>query len=118
MLYSSGNPASPLNAYDDTKGFMLDLFGKSYKLFSVATNGTVEYRAETDTEFLRCFFDTTNNKWMVYDKSGTAYYFGETSSTRRENQNRLDQWCNEHLPLGAGPDRDGHRRLDDDCLCQ
>jgi len=85
MLYSSGNPASPLNAYDDTKGFMLDLFGKSYKLFSVATNGTVEYRAETDTEFLRCFFDTTNNKWTVYDKSGTAYYFGETSSTRLSN---------------------------------
>jgi type II secretory pathway pseudopilin PulG len=82
MLYSSGNPASPLNAYDDTKGFMLDLFGKSYKLFSVATNGTVEYRAETDTDFLRCFFDTTNNKWTVYDKSGTAYYFGETSSSR------------------------------------
>jgi RHS repeat-associated protein len=82
MLYSSGNPATPLNAYDDTKGFMLDLFGKSYKLFSVATNGTVEYRAETDTEFLRCFFDTTNNKWTVYDKSGTAYFFGETSSSR------------------------------------
>jgi RHS repeat-associated protein len=82
MLYSTGNPATPLNAYDDTKGFILDLFGKSYKLFSVATNGTVEYRAETDTDFLRCFFDTTNNKWTVYDKSGTAYYFGETSNTR------------------------------------
>jgi len=86
IQYPTGSLVLPLNQYDDTKGFMLDLFGKSAKLFSVATNsGVVEYRAETDTEFLRCFFDTTNNKWTVYDKSGTAYYFGETTSTRVSN---------------------------------
>ena len=85
IAYSTGNPSSPLNQYDDTKGFMLDLFGRTYKLFSVATNGTVEYRAETDTDFLRCFFDTANNEWTVYDKSGNAYYFGETSSSRVSN---------------------------------
>ena len=85
IVYGSGSPALPLNQYDDTKGVMLNLLGKSCKLFAVATNGTVEYRAETDTDFLRCFFDTTNNKWTVYDKSGTAYYFGETSSSRVVN---------------------------------
>lgn len=86
MLYGTGSPALPLDKYDDTKGFMLDLFGASYKIFSVATNGSiVEYRAETDTEFLRCFFDTTNNKWTVYDKSGNAFYFGETSGSRVSN---------------------------------
>jgi len=86
IVYGSGSPASPQNQYDDSKGFMLDLFGKSAKLFSVATNGTiVEYRAETDTDFLRCFFDTTNNKWIVYDKSGTAYFFGESTGSRVSN---------------------------------
>ena len=86
IAYSSGSPAAPLNQYDDTKGFMLNLFGKGYKLFSVNTNGTiVEYRAEVDTDFLRCFLDTGNNLWTVYDKSGTAYYFGETSATRVSN---------------------------------
>lgn len=86
IAYSSGSPQAPLNQYDDTKGFMLNLFGKGYKLFSVNTNGTiVEYRAEVDTDFLRCFLDTVNNLWTVYDKSGTAYYFGETSATRVSN---------------------------------
>ncbi|HEX3624716.1 MAG TPA: SpvB/TcaC N-terminal domain-containing protein, partial [Verrucomicrobiae bacterium] len=48
MAYSSG---SPLTQYDDSKGFMLNLFGKSSKLFSVATNsGVVEYRSEVDTD--------------------------------------------------------------------
>jgi len=86
IAYSSGSPQAPLNQYDDTKGFMLNLFGKGYKLFSVNTNGTiVEYRAEVDTDFLRCFLDTVNDFWTIYDKSGTAYYFGETSSTRVSN---------------------------------
>jgi RHS repeat-associated protein len=80
IKYSSG---APLNQYDDSKGFILNLFGKELKLFAVATNSSVvEYRAETDTDFLRCFLDTSNNKWTVYDKSGDAYYFGETASSR------------------------------------
>ncbi|MGH7952438.1 MAG: toxin TcdB middle/N-terminal domain-containing protein, partial [Limisphaerales bacterium] len=83
IKYSSG---VPLNQYDDTKGFILNLFGKESKLFSVATNGSVvEYRTEADTEFLRCFLDTSNNKWTVYDKSGDAYYFGEAASSRVVN---------------------------------
>ena len=86
IAYSSGSPRAPLNQYDDTKGFMLNLFGKPYKLFSMNTNGTiVEYRAEVDTDFLRCFLDTGNNLWTVYDKSGTAYYFGESAATRVSN---------------------------------
>ncbi|HEY1787839.1 MAG TPA: toxin TcdB middle/N-terminal domain-containing protein [Verrucomicrobiae bacterium] len=86
IAYSTASPPAPLTQYDDTKGFMLNLFGKGYKLFSVATNGlVVEYRAEVDTDFLRCFLDTGNDLWTVYDKSGTAYYFGETTNTRISN---------------------------------
>ena len=85
IVYGNGSTALPLNQYDDSKGFLLNLFGRAYKLFAVATNSAVEYRAETDTEFLRCFFDTTNNNWLVYDKSGTAYFFGESSSSRVGN---------------------------------
>ena len=86
IAYSTATPPAPLNQYDDSKGFMLNLFGKGYKLFSVATNGTlVEYRAEVDTEFLRCFLDTANNNWTVYDKSGNVYYFGESAGSRVAN---------------------------------
>lgn len=86
IAYSSASPKAPLNGYDDTKGFMLNLFGKGYKLFSVNTNGSIiEYRAEVDTDFLRCFADTNNNNWIVYDKNGTAYYLGESTATRVSN---------------------------------
>ena len=67
-------------------GFLLDLYGKEYKLFAVATNSTtVEYRAETDTDYLRCFLTTNNNSWTVYDKSGNAYLFGQSASSRESN---------------------------------
>jgi RHS repeat-associated protein len=86
IAYSTATTPAPLTAYDDTKGFMLNLFGKGYKLFSVATNSpVVEYRAEVDTELLRCFLNTNNNNWTVYDKSGNAYYFGETTNSRVAN---------------------------------
>ena len=86
VAYSTGTPPSPLNQYDDSKGFILNLSGRESKLFAVATNSPlIEYRAEVDTDFLRCFCDTNNNNWTVYDKSGNVYYFGETTSTRVAN---------------------------------
>ena len=86
IAYSTATTPAPLTQYDDTKGFMLNLAGKGYKLFSVATNGAVvEYRAETDTEFLRCFCDTNNNNWTANDKSGNVYYFGESAGSRVTN---------------------------------
>ncbi|MGA2279421.1 MAG: RHS repeat-associated core domain-containing protein [Verrucomicrobiota bacterium] len=86
IAYSTAATPAPLTQYDNSKGFMLNLLGKGYKLFSVATNGAlVEYRAEVDTEFLRCFCDTNNNNWTVYDKSGDVYYFGESASSRMAN---------------------------------
>ncbi len=86
IAYSYANPPAPLKQYDDSKGFMLNLSGKGYKLFSVQTNGAlVEYRAEVDTDFLRCFCDTNNNNWTVYDKGGNAYSFGSTTNTRVAN---------------------------------
>jgi RHS repeat-associated protein len=86
IAYSTATPPAPLTQYNDSKGFIMNLSGKELKLFSVATNGTlVEYRAEVDTDFLRCFLDTNNNNWTVYDKGGNAYYFGETTNTRVAN---------------------------------
>jgi hypothetical protein len=76
----------PLKQYDDSKGFILNLFGKELKLLPTATNGTLlEFDAEVNTDFLRCILDTSNNKWQVYDKSGNVYYFGQTGSSRVVN---------------------------------
>lgn len=75
MKYNADTLAKPLMQYDDTKGFVFNLFGKSAKLLQVSPPNGNEYRAEVDTDFIRCIFDTTNNRWDVYDKSGNVYRF-------------------------------------------
>ena len=76
----------PLKQYDDTKGFILNLFGKEFKLLPTATNGAyLEFDAEVNADFLRCICDTNNNKWAVYDKSGNIYYFGQIAGSRVVN---------------------------------
>ena len=83
LQYSTATPAIPQTAYDDSKGFLLSLFGKEIKLLPTGTNN--EYRAEVDTAFLRCVLDATNNQWWVYDKSGNVYSFGQTTNSRVAN---------------------------------
>jgi RHS repeat-associated protein len=83
MKYSTANPQAPLDQYDDSKGFILNLFGKEFKLLPTAI--TNEFDAEVDTEFLHCILDTTNDRWLVYDKSGDVYYFGQTGGSRTGN---------------------------------
>ncbi|MGA2280933.1 MAG: SpvB/TcaC N-terminal domain-containing protein [Verrucomicrobiota bacterium] len=83
LQYSTAVPAVPQTAYDDGKGFLLNLFGKEIKLLPTATAN--EYRSEVDTAFLRCVLDTANNKWLVYDKSGTVYSFGQSTNSRVAN---------------------------------
>lgn len=79
IAFSTAATPAPLNQYDDSRGFILNLFGKEIKLLPVGGN---EYRPEVDTDFLRCVLDTANNKWAIYDKSGNVYYFGQASSSR------------------------------------
>ncbi|MCO5050791.1 MAG: pre-toxin TG domain-containing protein [Verrucomicrobiae bacterium] len=82
MLYDASSPPLPLKQYDPAKGFILNLFGKQMKLL---TNSASEYRAEVDKDFLRCQFDTANNRWDVFDKSGTVYRFGYTNRVLNPN---------------------------------
>lgn len=80
IKYSTATPPAPTNQYDNTKGFILNLFGRELKLLPTAT--TNEFDAEVDTDFLRCMLDTANNRWLVYDKSGNVYSFGQTSGSK------------------------------------
>jgi YD repeat-containing protein len=83
ILYSTATPPAPLTQYDNSKGFMLNLFGKEFKLLPTGTPN--EFDAEVDTEFLHCICDTNNNNWTVYDKSGNVYHFGESAGSRVVN---------------------------------
>lgn len=96
MQYSTASPQVPVYKYQDTNGFILNLFGKQTKLLPTGSSSGnyVEYDPEVDTEFVRCFLNTysTNDQWIVYDRSGNAYYFGETDASRIGETNSL--WNN------------------------
>jgi RHS repeat-associated protein len=99
----------PLKQYDDSKGFILNLFGRQFKLLPTATNGSyLEFDAEVNTDFLRCICDTNNNKWQVYDKSGNIYYFGQIAGSRVANPkwsggyNITFQWGLDQIDTATG----------------
>jgi RHS repeat-associated protein len=75
-------PPAPKLEYDDSKGFVFNLFGKQGRLISIGNN---EYRAEVEQDFMRFIFDPTNNRWQVYDKSGNMFYFGKNVPSRIQN---------------------------------
>jgi YD repeat-containing protein len=78
--YDDPNDAYP-GQYDDDKGFVASLGSVGSRLVLVDEVNDV-YRAETDQAFLKYIFDKDNNQWLVIDKSGNKYYFGETSQGR------------------------------------
>lgn len=75
--------ADPLSEYDDAKGFVVSFQGVDARLVNITGN---EYRAEVDSgAFLK--FTYIDPYWVVTDKNGTKFYFGETSASRMEHPN-------------------------------
>ena len=77
----------PVKEYDSSKGFTFSLGGNGCPLVAVGPN---DYRAETETAFLRFALITNSggnlaNYWQVTDKSGNNYFFGLTSNSRMAN---------------------------------
>ena len=66
-------------AYDNNKGFTVSFASVNSRLTYIDTDaaGIQEYRAEIDQAFLKYELDPTNNEWIVTDKSGNQFYFGE-----------------------------------------
>lgn len=93
VAFQSGQPQT---AYDDAKGWSFSFQGSSSKL--VAIFGS-QYRAEIDqSRFEFEYFDNFGASfpepfWLMIDKSGTKYWFGETENSRMYNPN---------FPSGAG----------------
>ena len=59
----------------------------------VAVGGN-EYRAKIEGTFLR--FQKMSDGWLVHDKSGQKYYFGQTASSRQDdpsNASKIFKWC-------------------------
>lgn len=76
------NGASPLSEYDDSKGFVLTFGGTAANLVPI---GSDSYQAEVEGAFLIINFSRSANSWVVCDKSGNSFYFGESTASRLEN---------------------------------
>lgn len=68
------------SSYDDNKGFTFSLNGRSSSLLKISTGN---YRAEIEGAFLQ--FQLIGNYWLVTDKSGNKYFFGQAATTRMSN---------------------------------
>ena len=65
--------------YDDDKGFTVTFGSVNSRLVRI---GIDSYRTETDKTFLKFEFERLYNRWVVTDKSGNKFYFGDTSAER------------------------------------
>lgn len=72
--------SAPLNYYDDAKGFVFNLGGATGALVD---DGSGVYRPEIEGAGLR--FEYVSDSWVVTDKGGNKFYFGESDGSRMYN---------------------------------
>jgi RHS repeat-associated protein len=95
IRWDTATPASAIREYDDTKGFLFQLNGKTGKLASIGGNS---YRAEIEEDFLTFTLDLTNNRWDVFDRRGNLFRFGKSTASRLGNP---DAGWSPTLPKGT-----------------
>ena len=49
-----------------------------------------QYRCEIESSFSKFAYD--GSSWVITDKSGTKYYFGQTSSSRQDYGSKVFKW--------------------------
>lgn len=76
--------------YDSSDKFVFSYQGVNSELVEVDTD---EYRAKDEALFLKFIFDSSNNKWIVTDKSGTVHTFGNSSGTRQAGGSGTFKWA-------------------------
>lgn len=110
LSYSSGNPngvcgvgwSLPIAAIQrSTKNGvpryanMDDITAGGDELVYLGGEEYKEYRAKLETAFTKYLYVIQDKKWIAYDKSGTAYYFGTAPASRMadpDNENRIFAW--------------------------
>ncbi|MEO1018291.1 MAG: SpvB/TcaC N-terminal domain-containing protein [Pseudomonadota bacterium] len=83
------SPNVALDEYDDDKGFFVAFGGVQARLTKITdpdTNDSYEeYRAEVDQSFMRFLYDSAANLWLVIDRNGNKYFFGDQPICRMTN---------------------------------
>jgi RHS repeat-associated protein len=73
--------------YDSTDTFIFNSQGSNQELVNIGGN---EYRPKTEGSFSKFVFDGTS--WVITDKGGTKYYFGQTENARQINSKGIFSW--------------------------
>lgn len=89
------------SSYDDSRGFTFSVASQSGRLISV---GSSNFFPQINTAFLK--FTFSNGWWVVTDKSGRKYNFGETTASRITNSFGTFKWA-----LSSIRDPNGNKTL-------
>ncbi len=74
--------------YDSSDTFIFKSGGSTVELVNIGGN---EFRAKIEEAFMKFTFD--GNSWIVKDKSGITYYFGQTTASQQNNGSDVFKWC-------------------------
>jgi RHS repeat-associated protein len=87
IQWNPNSSPTPLSQYDDSKGFVANIFGGTGPLVCVSATNQIPviYRQQVDKTFMTFNYYSTNNHWEVVDKNGNTFYFGEGGTNRMEN---------------------------------
>ncbi|MDP2939998.1 MAG: LamG-like jellyroll fold domain-containing protein [Candidatus Omnitrophota bacterium] len=108
LMYNSSSPNGPLGVgwnlelgsiqrstkkgvpkYDNTDTFVLVQQGSSQELVNIGGN---QYRAKIEGAFMK-FENNNSSGWLVTDKKGIKYYFGQTSASQQGGGGGTFKWC-------------------------
>ncbi|MBI4706342.1 MAG: hypothetical protein HY761_00225 [Candidatus Omnitrophica bacterium] len=73
--------------YDSTDTFIFNSLGSNQELVNIGGN---EYRTKIEGSFSKFTFDGTS--WVITDKGGTKYYFGQDEASRQINSKGIFSW--------------------------
>ena len=73
--------------YAGTDSYIFSSGGANAELVKVDSG---QYRSEIESSFSKFAYE--GSSWVVTDKSGTKYYFGQTSSSRQDYGSKVFKW--------------------------
>ncbi|MDX6766087.1 MAG: toxin TcdB middle/N-terminal domain-containing protein [Candidatus Methylacidiphilales bacterium] len=82
----SWSGSNALSQYDDNRGFVISFGGVNAELVKVpdaTAPGGFVYRAKTESAFLNCVYSA--GYWLITDRSGNKFYFGQAANSRMDN---------------------------------
>jgi len=89
FMYNGGQELVPIAT---SAGSMPEGEDWPYHVWDPDTNDIVYYRARIEGGFMRFFFNRTLDTWLVQDRQGNHYFYGETEAEKTVGPKGTFQW--------------------------